>query len=1074
MRRFLNALASSAVWYSAAALVATVVAQAPPLQIEGPTILLTPGATPVSSIGWNFDAEGALAGTIEGKLRQLPDSAPQAYAIDEAEVQSCLGFAVNRHHLTVVGFATRPKLWLLPGERLGNVIGLDREPSALESEARTSRIAALYPNKVQVVQRGNGSWRRTFAGSNLTTMSWIGERFARNNEPGVSRLAVGDQVGKISVWQMGPEDKPQTPETPAAVFELPLAGQGMLLPPLKLIDLTGSYGDRVFASADSGGTVRKWRVPPEVESIRTVPSGSVLAQGDGGQFVTIYTAGKLTLFDVEAREEKLSITPSLATAPDLVVHQQLVGGAHYLIAVWYGTTPASRVEIYASSSSTPATPVMSGDFSAKVQTAAVNHDGKQAAVALALDTVHFLTAAGAIRAKVPSPPPVSTGPPPITTPTPTATPTATPTGTPPGITAPTTPAAPPPPTFDGDIRLLRYSPDGKRLFSVGARLSVFDAAAATPAQLGMSEHDLAWEVCDMQLKSPAVGNDVESAVLVTDVLGATPDSLELFRVDYTTTDHSKPVETSQVVVRAANKPLASIRLHDKRCIVASVEDAAVWHVDPDGGDPLVPLERRSGFSAPVRSAALSTVPASEAFVVVSDVVLRRQICVTSHSKPSTHELTHLKSDAQGTLFAAVDDGTVYKIAGDQADLLQGAAGWPITALAVSHDGKTLLAGLANMSLRSWTKTDPSEKEKDSPPLNAKITALYYAPDSRTFFLGKADGELFRYRPKGSDSMGEQWMRCSGFASGNSVNAVTTLHDGYVVDNDAPPLDIVGGPDPRLQVVDRIVASAVNMEVAAWSARPELGYRLVPTAGSSRPSPYYAVTHDGAGRVAAVGIDGQVRFWNAPDVGVTEIDTSMNLSDDKIDSLATQKVSNVPLYAAAFDRTVGNGPCYVGGADGLVRAVSVTGIVQTSPASPHLIYCLAAHPGKKLLVVGRGAWTAIAGTSDTSTPTASAPELLEAFAGGLTNVKPWPGHTNSVLAASFSGQGELLATADRSDKLIVWDCRNIVAGSADPPPKLLEQSLSSRPLSLSWRSQGNHVTELAVGTNDGRVFVYVVK
>ncbi|MCX2949424.1 hypothetical protein [Lentzea sp. NEAU-D7] len=113
--------------------------------------------------------------------------------------------------------------------------------------------------------------------------------------------------------------------------------------------------------------------------------------------------------------------------------------------------------------------------------------------------------------------------------------------------------------------------------------------------------------------------------------------------------------------------------------------------------------------------------------------------------PASSRTKTVTYGADGLLASGTESGTVHlwNTAGTELAVL-GTGGRPVPAVSISPDGRTLVAGSHDCSLRAWNISEPrspSALEQRSAPFDLRVTATAFSPDGRHLLASSADSTI---------------------------------------------------------------------------------------------------------------------------------------------------------------------------------------------------------------------------------------------------------------------------------------------------------------------------------------------
>jgi WD40 repeat protein len=608
--------------------------------------------------------------------------------------------------------------------------------------------------------------------------------------------------------------------------------------------------------------------------------------------------------------------------------------------------------------------------------------------------------------------------------------------------------------FDKSISLLRYAGQDARLVALGSKVSLYDAIERK--LLNVSDEDLpAFTHGDIAFDESADGPPQRATLLL-----ASGKTLRLVPVTFEGVDFSKPKIGSSQSFKIANDEITAVHLTDGRALVGTKSEAFVLQVDAQA-NTLVPLERLT-FANPVVSAVIQ----EGTVVVLTDRVAQRSIAAGELASTGVKPLTLVARNQAGTSYAADAEGKVMVVMGSSAQPLPGAP-QKVLAMALSPSGKFLLASLESGVLRSWQVDEAIAEPRDSQAIASPITALSFDPDSNSFFLGCQNGGLGRFGLGGEDPLADRRLEFAPVGA-------------------APYLPIVGvatlpGGSGASGVERFFAADSGRLAVYCLNAEPAGAYQASALDDDVLASPLYSLNYSRDRKsVAIAAADGAVRIHGAPVPSTS--DASFNPVAQTVPLQTIVKPSDMeqggfpaPLYAVT-PPTGDPSVTYVAGAGGKLYRLEGGALASGTSSGPAAaVFALAAHPKFDILAVGKGAWLPLTTLNQPLQPLASPEPMLSVWTKGNDPefARVWPGHTASITAVAFSGEGQLLASVDRSGILRVWDCSGLSFGvAAEPAPFVQAGPLAATPLSLCWVEKTGP-SKLAVGCNDGQVHIFSV-
>ncbi|MGW0845503.1 nSTAND1 domain-containing NTPase [Streptomyces sp. NPDC002787] len=360
-------------------------------------------------------------------------------------------------------------------------------------------------------------------------------------------------------------------------------------------------------------------------------------------------------------------------------------------------------------------------------------------------------------------------------------------------------------------------------------------------------------------------------------------------------------------------------------------------------------------------------------------------------------------EARGSLLSAF--ATPY------ATQLTGGPG-AVTAVAFSADGRVLVTGDADRSVRLWRVPDPHRPAEPVTlaPLGGSVRTIAVAPDGRLLAAGGEDGSVSLWdigdvrRPRLAARLpvGAGPVVGVGFGPGGRT-LVTAARTGIRVWRLSDP-----GRPRGLATLDAgadVTAVAFHRDgrtlstghgdgtVRLWELAASGGHlrRLSASAGQDGHTGQVntaAFTPDGR-RLATGGADFTVRLWDVAQPRRPRETQTLTTHTDAVNAVAFSSDGR---------------QLATGGTDGTVRRWDVTGFGSAREAA-----VLTGHTGSvRSLAFGSGGRTLASGSEDQST------RLWDLPGPALT------GHTSSVYSVAFSPDGRLLATASYDRTVRLWN------------------------------------------------------
>lgn len=379
----------------------------------------------------------------------------------------------------------------------------------------------------------------------------------------------------------------------------------------------------------------------------------------------------------------------------------------------------------------------------------------------------------------------------------------------------------------------------------------------------------------------------------------------------------------------------------------------------------------------------------------------------------------------------------------------------VLALTFSPDGDQLAAGGEGGVAQRWTVPDTGEAVALPPiPGAALVSALAWAPDGRTLWVGDGDGNvtertLAEDRVTLADPDGEPLVLHTGPAvvssvavspDGETLAAGTKRgelhvwrHDGRAwTERDQPPAALAGWVDTLAFSPDGtdLALGATGNDIRVLDAGD-----LSEQAAMVAPGPVTAVAYTGDGALATGSSDGFTRLWPVPGVVIGPVgDTVFDVAvpaRGRIDVGAAQKVGGLLTY------DVSHRSAPVGTASPLLDAGDV-----------RLAGILAASPDGRLAAMGAaGGEVQLWDTTDPAHPHVVGTPF--AAAGDFVN------------GLAISGDGSMLAVGSDASVVDLWD----VSDPANPTRLAQTEQAGGLVASVAFQP-GEKV--LAAATTDGNV------
>ncbi len=319
---------------------------------------------------------------------------------------------------------------------------------------------------------------------------------------------------------------------------------------------------------------------------------------------------------------------------------------------------------------------------------------------------------------------------------------------------------------------------------------------------------------------------------------------------------------------------------------------------------------------------------------------------------------------------------------------------PLFAVAYSPDGRRIVSGSADKTLRLWdavtgqTVGAPFEGHKD------RVLSVAFSPDGRVIVSGSADGTL----------------RMWDAATGNAMGPPLEGHEGRV-------LSVAFSPDGR-----RIVSGSADSTVRLWDVvtRTAIGAPL-----RAHKDSVWAVAFSPDGRrIASGGWDTTVRMWDAG-------------TGSSIGTPFAHKSSVLSIAFSPDGRRIVSGS-----ADHTVRLWDVaTGTPIGAPLEGHKdnVWGVAFSPDGRLIV------------------SASADKTVRLWAteNGQPVGAPIEGHKDGIFGVAFSPDGQRIVSASGDRTLRLWDAATgqtlgtVLRGHKDAVTSVAFSPDGRRLASVSW-------------------------
>jgi WD40 repeat protein len=1014
--------------------------------------------------------------------------------------QACLAMAADDRRLVTAGIGANVRVWILPSECLGTIKTLVHR--GIAADGATQRIATLHKDSLLIRQRGRESTEAELPASKIaaltsgdapefTSVAWVAA--PRSESPYV---LAGSDAGHIAAWTA--RDWAADPIILKAIA--PDSGSDEEMPAIKCVV---SAGRGQILTGDASGYLRRWQLPQIVASEPLeLPSGTPAIACDDGLRVITFDNGTLSLRAAESLKVESSIATDRNDRPEFMIHRRLAiapadgSGVDEIVLVWpiAPSAPAAgpdappadppvgedesaaakhAVGVYAfptSSAGGPALrvqPRLTGIVTGTLRAVAAHPAEAGLAVATSEIGTQFVDLTAAI-ATPPVPPPGDA---------------------PDGHTPDEADADGASIWSDDAYVALHYSADGKRLYEVvsedgSTRITQYNA---NDQSSGLQSSEFPVTVTASAPYDDALESDSSARAFL--FLGTDDGKLNLVQFE---PDPANPaVATAEIIAAADTSPgneVAAVHARGNRVVVVASTTATILQVA--ASEPRLRFLERQAAPAGKDVRLAESLPR---FVVVGETIASRPTYALAVSDALGGSVNFLAGNDSGAVYGALSTGAVFDLSSASPTKLQDAGVPQITSLAVSPDGKHLLAGIEDQTshhIRHWSLGGSQPPVTDSRDAKHRITALSISADSMTFFAGRDDGNAAQFAMAPMEQL--------------KLNAslVDRSHqDGSVIGFAVLPPMAPRNADPesseqaatRLARSDRVFVALSTDITSVWTLKAVEGFRLLPGMASttalvepppgSYGSPYFSVVENRTlKKIAAAGSDGFLRIWEQP--GQLQLNKDFNPNRTFLTPAALDPVSSVPLYATALQATheapIAGQPefaVFAGGADGnIYRAAGDQRNQVPAFEPPAMVYALAAHPSLPFIAVGAGARKPISTPAEASEARAESDKTIRIWTNALDPVKVLDcnGHKASIISLAFSPGGELLASVDANGKIRLWDCRDLAAAALPSSLPSEEVALSSAGRSVDWR-RGNSSTgmRLAVGCTNGEVHQFTV-